>query len=130
MEFTNSIGMPLLDALVFVHNALSGIGLRKQIKIIAAGKITTGFHMARAIAVGADLCYSARGMMFALGCIQARRCNSNHCPVGVATQDPGLIRGLVPEDKAERVERYHHNTVHAFLELLGAAGIVFRRRRR
>jgi glutamate synthase domain-containing protein 2 len=123
LEFSNRIGAPLSDGLKFVHETLIGCGLRDRIKIIASGKILTGFDIARALALGADLCNSARGMMFALGCIQARRCNNNTCPAGVATQDPDLVVGLVVEDKAARVANFHKETVHAFCELLGAAGL-------
>lgn len=124
LEFSNSIGMPLSEGLVFVHNALVGFDLRPQIKLIASGKIVSGFNMAARMALGADLCFSARAMMIAIGCIQARRCNSNHCPVGVATQNPGLVAGLDPEDKAKRVHRYHHETVHSLLEIVGATGLT------
>lgn len=124
LEFSNSIGTPLVEGIVFVHNALEGFGLRKQIRIIASGKIITGFQMAQRIAAGADLCNSARGFMFSLGCIQALRCNSNDCPVGVATQDPGLEKGLVVTHKTQRVANYHEATVRAFLETLGAAGLT------
>ena len=123
LEFSNSIGMPLNDGLVFVHNALVGAGLRDEVRIMAAGKIITGFHLATKLALGADLVYSARGMMFALGCIQALRCNTNHCPVGIATQRDELVDGLVVEPKAERVRSFHDSTVESFLELLGAAGL-------
>jgi len=123
-EFTNTVGAPLTEGLVLVHNALVGFDLRRKIKVIASGKVASGFTMASRLAIGADLCNSARGFMFALGCIQARRCNSNHCPVGVATQNPGLIRGVDVGDKAVRVARFHRQTVHSFLEMLGAAGIV------
>ena len=123
VEFSNSIGAPLTDGIVIVHNALQGFGLREQVKIIASGKIITGFQIAQRIAAGADLCYAARGFMFSLGCIQALRCNSNDCPVGVATQDEGLSQGLVVTQKTQRVANYHKATVHAFLETLGAAGI-------
>ena len=123
MEFSNSIGMPLTDGLLFVHNALRGCGLRDKIRVICSGKIVTGFHMVQRMAIGADLCNSARAMMFALGCIQALKCNTNHCPVGVATQDPDLIRGLDPEGKKHRVFNYHRNTIHSFLEILAAAGL-------
>ena len=122
LEFSNRIGMPLTEALVFAHNALVGIGKRSDITVIASGKVLSAFDIARALAIGADACYSARAMMFALGCIQARRCNHNDCPTGIATQKGYFVRGLDIEDKAERVYRYHHNTIHAFLELLGAAG--------
>ncbi len=120
LEFSNSVGMPARDAWVFVHNALTGIGLRDRVSIVASGKILTGFHIARALALGADLCVSARGMMFALGCIQALRCNSDHCPTGITTQQPALVQGLHVGDKAERVERYHAGTVEGFLEILAA----------
>ncbi len=123
LEFANSVGMPARDAWVFVHNALTGAGLRSQISIIAAGKILTGFHMARALALGADLCASARGMMLALGCIQALRCNSDHCPTGITTHNPALVHGLHVADKTERVECYHEGTVEGFLELLAAMGL-------
>jgi len=123
VEFSNSIGMPLRDGLVFVHDTLVGYNLKKDIKIIAAGKIVSGFHMARVIALGADVCNSARAMMLSVGCIQALLCNTNTCPVGVATQNKSLMKGLVVEDKAERVKNYQHETVHSFLELLAAAGL-------
>src|SRR5690606_2649817 len=94
-EFSNHVGAPLLDGLAFVHNMLVGFNIREHIKIAAAGKILTGFHMARAFALGADMCSSARAMMMAIGCIQALQCNTNKCPTGVATQDPALTIGLV-----------------------------------
>jgi len=123
VEFSNSIGTPLTDALVFVHNALQGFGLRRQIRVIASGKVITGFQIAQRIAAGADLCNAARGFMFSLGCIQALRCNANDCPVGVATQKEGLTKGLVVTHKRERVANFHKATVHSFLETLGAAGL-------
>ncbi len=123
-EFSNSVGMPLVDGLNLLHNALRGVGLRGQVAILSAGKITTGFHIVRQLALGADACNSARGMMFALGCIQALKCNTNKCPVGVATQDPKLTRGLVIDDKASRVHSYHHKTIQSVLELIGAAGLT------
>lgn len=106
----------------FVHNALVGVGLREQVRIIAAGKITTGFHLLVRLALGADACCAARSMMFALGCIQALKCNSNQCPTGVATQDPQLTRGLVVADKAPRVAHFQQATVNAALELMGISG--------
>ncbi|HOX81405.1 MAG TPA: FMN-binding glutamate synthase family protein [Chryseolinea sp.] len=122
-EFSNFVGMPLLDGLAFVVNMLNGFGIKKHIKIIASGKILTGFQMVRAIALGADICNSARAMMMALGCIQALECNKNTCPTGVATQDPYFIKGLVVEDKKVRVANYHKNTVESFVELIGASGL-------
>lgn len=122
-EFTNFVGMPLLDALAFVDNSLRGFGIRNQMRIIASGKVLTGFHIIRAMALGADTCNCARAMMMALGCIQALECNKNTCPTGVATQDPYFMKGLVVEDKTVRVANYHKNTVESFVELMGAAGI-------
>jgi len=122
-EFTNFVGMPLLDALAFVDNALIGFGVRSKVRLIASGKVLTGFHIVRAMALGADTCNCARAMMMALGCIQALECNKNTCPTGVATQKPELMAGLVIEDKKTRVANFHKNTVESFVELMGAAGI-------
>src|SRR5690606_6752254 len=122
-EFSNYVGAPLLDGLAFVHNILRGLDIRQHIKIIASGKIVTGFHILRAIALGADACNTARAMMLAVGCIQALQCNTNKCPTGVATQDPALSVGLVVSDKKIRVANYHQSTVKNFVELLGATGL-------
>ena len=122
MEFSDSVGTPLNDGLSFVHNALVATGLRDRVKLIASGKVNTGFAIATKVALGADMCNAARAMMFALGCIQALRCNSNTCPTGVATQDPALVQGLVVADKSVRVARFHKETVKSFFEVLGAAG--------
>ncbi|MEM7133371.1 MAG: FMN-binding glutamate synthase family protein [Chloroflexota bacterium] len=123
LEFSNHIGAPLVEGLIFVHNALVGYGIRKQIQVIASGKVTSGFDMVKRLALGADACYSARGMMLALGCIQALKCNTNHCPVGVATQDQSLMEGLVPSDKGTRVANFHLDTTKSLCEMLGAMGI-------
>ena len=109
--------------MAFAYDALVGFGLKKHIKIITSGKIITSFDMFKAMALGADTCYSARAMMLALGCIQALECNKNNCPTGVATQDPELVAGLVVSDKKERVANYQNETVHSFVELLAAAGL-------
>jgi len=123
IEFSNNVGMPFREGIAFVHDALTGFGLRQKISVITSGKIITGFHMFRAMALGADICYSARAMMLALGCIQALQCNKNTCPTGVATQDPELFSGLVVADKKKRVANFHLETVHGFIELLAAAGL-------
>ncbi|MDE0914141.1 MAG: FMN-binding glutamate synthase family protein [Planctomycetota bacterium] len=123
LEFSNAVGSPLVEALVLVHNALVGFGLRDRVRVFASGKIATGFHMAQKMALGADACFSARAMMMAMGCIQARECNANTCPVGVATQDPGLVSGLDVAGKARRVEQFQRGTVQSLLELAGAAGL-------
>jgi glutamate synthase domain-containing protein 2 len=122
-EMTNSVGTPLRDALIFVHNTLIGAGLRDKIKIIASGKIFTAFHMLRIIALGADSVNSARGMMFALGCLQSRSCNSDRCPTGIATQNPARYKALVVEDKSKRVARFHKEMILHVTELLAAAGV-------
>lgn len=122
-EFSNYIGAPMLDGLDFVHNILTGLDIRKHIKIIAAGKITSAFHIARAMALGADTCNSARAMMMAIGCIQALLCNTNRCPTGIATQDPTLTVGIDVADKKVRLANYHAGTVKNFVEILGASGL-------
>ena len=123
LEFMDHLGMPMREGVNFVHNALIGINARDRIKIGASGKIATAFDMARAMAIGADWCNSARGFMFALGCIQSLSCHTDRCPTGVATQDPTRNRALVVPHKTERVYNYHHATLHALAELLAAAGL-------
>lgn len=122
LEFSDGVGMPLEPALIFVNKTLIRLNIRDKIRIICSGKIISGHAILKAIALGADLCNSARGFMFSLGCIQALRCNTNKCPVGVATQDKMLIKGLSVTDKFERVYYFHKNTLHAANELLAAAG--------
>ena len=123
LEFSNSVGAPLTEGIVMIHNALVGFGIRQPVKLIVSGKILTGFDMAKRLAAGADLCNMARGFMFSLGCIQARRCNSNDCPVGVTTQQDKLVKGLVVKDKTTRVANFQQETVQAFRDILGAAGL-------
>jgi glutamate synthase domain-containing protein 2 len=123
VEFTDHVGTPLQEALLLVHNTLVGANLRSQIKLGASGKIVTAFDIARTIALGADWCNSARGFMFALGCIQAQSCHTGKCPTGVTTQDPKRQQALVVPDKAERVYNFQHNTLKALGELLAAAGL-------
>ena len=122
-EYSDHVGMPLRDALAFVYDALNGFGIKNQIKIICSGKIITGFDIIKSLSIGADLCNSARGMMFALGCIQALECHANTCPTGVATQNPALTKGLVSEEKSIRVARFQHETVKSAMELMASAGI-------
>jgi glutamate synthase domain-containing protein 2 len=124
LEFSNSVGMPLREALAFVYDTLTGFDLKKHIKIIASGKVATGFDLVKNFALGADMCNSARGMMFALGCIQALECNMNTCPTGVATQDKSLMRGLVVEDKKTRVANFHRQTVSSAMQMIGASGLT------
>jgi glutamate synthase domain-containing protein 2 len=122
-EMTNSVGTPLRDALIFVNSALIGIGLRNKIRIIAAGKIFSAFHLLRIIALGADTANSARGMMFSLGCVQSRSCHTDTCPTGIATQNPARYKALVIEDKARRVANFQRETVKNLAELLALAGL-------
>ena len=123
VEFADHLGMPLVEGLTFVHNTLRGAGLRDRIKIGASGKLVTSFSILKMIALGADWANSARGFMFAVGCIQAQACHTNRCPVGVATQDPLRARALDVADKAARVARFHANTMHAIAEMTAAAGL-------
>lgn len=123
LEFTDHVGAPLKEALMLVHNTLVGLNLRGRIKLGAAGKIVTAFDMARTLALGADWCNSARGFMFALGCLQSQTCHTGRCPTGVATQDPRRQTALVVADKAARVHGFHDNTLRALQELLQAAGL-------
>ncbi|HVT62909.1 MAG TPA: FMN-binding glutamate synthase family protein, partial [Legionellaceae bacterium] len=124
LEFVNHVGEPLTAGLIFVHNALTGVGLRDKICIICSGKIATGFDMVLRIAMGADICQNARAMMMAVGCVQAKQCNANTCPTGVATQNLRLQRGLVVDEKKVQVANYHRNTIHGFLEIVGAMGLT------
>jgi glutamate synthase domain-containing protein 2 len=123
MEFMDNLGMPMREGVNFVHNALIGINVRDRIKIGTSGKIATAFDILRAMALGADWCNSARGFMFALGCIQSLSCHTDKCPTGVATQDPTRARALVVADKKQRVYNYHEATLHALGELVAAAGL-------
>lgn len=124
LEYANSVGMPLREAVAFVSDCLTGFGIRQHIRIIAAGKIISGFHLIKNMALGADLCNSARGMMLALGCVHSLLCNTNRCPSGVATQDAKLFNGLVVADKAQRVANFHHNTVHSTAEIIASGNLM------
>jgi len=123
VEFTNSVGMPLREALSFVHNTLMVFGIRKEVKLIASGKAFTAFHIIRLLALGAALVNSARGMMFALGCIQSRHCHMDTCPTGIATQNPKRYKALNIEDKSQRVARYQTSIIHNLMELVSAMGL-------
>ncbi len=123
LEFTNHMGAPGTEGLIFVHNTLVGFGLRDKVKVGATGKINSAFGMAKVLALGADFCYSARAMMLALGCIQALTCHSNTCPTGIATQKKSLMGGLVVSDKRTRVTTFHRETLVALAEMIGAMGL-------
>lgn len=123
LEFSNHIGMPGQEALAVVSDVIRGYDLKKDIKIIYSGKIITGFDIIRSISIGADLCNSARGMMFALGCIQSLRCHSNTCPTGIATQDKGLEKGLNVNHKVNRVVNFQKETVKSAVEIMASMGL-------
>jgi len=123
LEFSDRLGMPMREGLVFVRNALIGASLRDSIRIGVSGKIANAFDMACAMALGADWCNAARGFMFSLGCIQSLSCHTDRCPTGVATQDKTRSRALVVEDKTERVHNFHRSMLHALAELTAAAGL-------
>lgn len=123
LEFSDHVGTPLREGLLFVHNTLVGVNVREKIKIGASGQIITGFGMAINMAMGADWCNSARGFMFALGCVQSQRCHTDKCPTGVTTQDPKRQRALVIEEKSARVVNFHHHTVWALGEMVASAGL-------
>jgi glutamate synthase domain-containing protein 2 len=122
-EFADHIGVPLREGLNFVHNALIGINARDRVKIGASGKIISAFDIARVMALGADWCNSARGFMFALGCIQSQSCHTDRCPTGVSTQNRSRQRALVVPDKAERVANFHRATIESLAELVAASGL-------
>ncbi len=122
IDFSNYVGMPWEDALIFVVDTLNKYNLKQEIKVITATKIFTAFDIFKSLCIGADVCNSARGMMLALGCIQALKCNTNECPTGVATNNPKFVRGLVVSEKWKRVKNYHKNILEDFLELLAASG--------
>ncbi|MEO7385617.1 MAG: FMN-binding glutamate synthase family protein [Gammaproteobacteria bacterium] len=109
MALIDNVGLPIRESLPMVVDLLHQYGLKERIRLIASGKLTTPANVAWALCMGADFVASARGFMFALGCIQALRCNQNTCPTGITTHDPRLQRGLVPADKAARVMRYQQN---------------------
>ncbi len=123
VEFEDNVGMPLTEGLMFVHNALVGSGLRDDIKIGASGKVATGIDIVKRICQGADFTLAARAMMFAVGCIQAQKCHTNHCPVGVATQDPWRTRALVVSDKKHRVYQFQAKTINSAMQIVASMGL-------
>ncbi|MCG7595703.1 FMN-binding glutamate synthase family protein [Mycobacterium sp. PSTR-4-N] len=123
LEYEDHVGLPLTDGLMTVHNALVGTGLRNRIRIGASGKVATGTDIVKRLIQGADYTNAARSMMMATGCIQSQRCHTNHCPVGVATQDPRRARALDVVDKSERVHRYQQATVAEAMRLMASMGV-------
>ncbi len=117
------MGLPVQRSLPLVVDKLIEYGLRERIRVICSGKMINPSAVAAALCLGADCVNSARGFMFALGCIQAMQCNRNTCPTGVTTHDPELQRGLVPEDKAERVAHYARNLTHEVEIIAHSCGV-------
>ncbi len=123
LEYTDSVGMPLEPALAFVCKTLESKGLRREIRVIASGKVVTAAQLVKMLSLGADSCNAARGFMLAVGCIQALRCDTNLCPTGVTTQKPHLVKGLVVAEKYKRVANFHRHTVKAAQELMASCGV-------
>ncbi|WP_082079698.1 FMN-binding glutamate synthase family protein [Williamsia herbipolensis] len=124
LEYEDHVGLPLTDGLMTVHNALVGVGLRDRIRVGASGKVATGSDIVKRLIQGADYTNSARAMMMAIGCIQSQRCHTNHCPVGVATQDPARARALDVTDKGHRVFRYQQATVAEAMRIMASMGVT------
>ncbi|WP_345033756.1 FMN-binding glutamate synthase family protein [Kutzneria kofuensis] len=124
LEYADNLGTPLTEGLITVHNALVGAGLRDRIKVGASGKVATGSDIVKRLLQGADYTNAARAMMFAVGCIQAQRCHTNRCPVGVTTQDPRRARALDVEDKSLRVQRFQQSTVHSAVQIMSSMGLA------
>lgn len=123
LAFANNIGTPINEALSFVHNCLVGAGLRDKMRLIASGKVATGYDMITKIALGADTCNAARAMMFALGCLQSLACNTDRCPTGIATQNKHRWKSLDVPDKSVRVYNFQRRMLESFAEILGSLGI-------
>lgn len=123
MPLMDSVGLPVRESLPILVNKLHQHELRERIRVIVSGKMINPTDVAAALCIGADFVVSARGFMFALGCIQALQCNKNTCPTGITTHDPDLQQGLVPESKAERVAHFHHNLVHEVEIIAHSCGV-------
>jgi len=123
MALIDDVGLPLRESLPLVVDKLCQHGLRERVRVIASGKLVTPADVAWALCAGADFVNTARGFMFALGCIQAMQCNRNTCPTGVTTHDPDLQRGLDPADKAVRVAHFHHNMVKEVGTIAHSCGV-------
>ncbi len=130
MSLIDNVGLPIKESLPLVIDKLNQYGLRDRVKVICSGKLINPSDAAWALCVGADFINSARGFMFALGCIQALQCNKNTCPTGVTTHDKRLQRGLDPEDKAERVRRYSESMRKEIGVIAHSCGVAEPRRLR
>lgn len=124
MPLIDNVGLLVREALPMVANVLAAHDLRGRIKVIASGKFVTPADAAWGLCAGADFIVTARGAMFALGCIQAMKCNKNTCPTGITTHDPRFQRGLVPKEKAQRVASYIKNLVHEVDVIANSCGVL------
>ncbi|HBF07374.1 MAG TPA: FMN-binding glutamate synthase family protein [Gammaproteobacteria bacterium] len=122
LEFSDWMGMPLLDGLIIMRNALVGTGLKSRIRLAASGKVYSGMGLAKNLAIGADWCNAARAFMMSIGCVQAQRCHTGTCPTGVATQDMWRQRSIIPQVQGERAARFHRKTMDSLVEMVAAAG--------
>jgi len=123
-ELSDWVGMPLIEGLVLMRNALTGTGLREHVRLAASGKVCSGMGLAHNLAIGANWCNAARAFMFSIGCIQAQRCHLGTCPTGVTTQDKWRQRGLVVDVQAERARRFQEKTLASLAELCAALGVT------
>lgn len=123
MALMDYMGLPLKESLPMVVDMLQRHDLKDRIKVVASGKLITAADAAWAMCAGADFLTSARGFMFALGCIQALQCNKNTCPTGITTHDPRLQKGLDPNDKAVRVANYKENLEYGLGVIAHSCGV-------
>lgn len=130
MPLIDDVGLPLRESLPMVIDKLNEHGLRDRIKVICSGKLITPADVAWALCVGTDFVTTARGFMFALGCIQALQCNKNTCPTGITTHDKKLQRGLNSKDKATRVMHYAQNITYEVCTIAHSCGVPAARRLR
>lgn len=122
LELTDWVGMPLAEGSVLMRNALVGAGVKDKVRLAVSGKVYSGMGLARNLAMGADWCNAARAFMMSVGCIQSQRCHLGTCPTGVATQDAGRQRGLIPEVQGKRAAQFHAKTIEALTDIVAAAG--------
>jgi glutamate synthase domain-containing protein 2 len=123
MEYLDHVGAPLTEGLMTVHNSLVGTGLRDRIRVGASGKVASGIDVVKRLVQGADYTNSARSMMMAVGCIQAKSCHTNTCPTGVTTQDPKRMRALHVPSKTDRVTAYQEGCVRQAMQVMGSMGV-------
>lgn len=123
LALIDDMGLPIRESLPLLVDKLIEYDLKDRVRVIASGKLVTPADVAWALCLGADFCVSARGFMFALGCIQALQCNKNTCPTGITTHDPDLQKGLVPKAKKDRVADYAKNLEYAVGVISHSCGV-------